>query len=413
MSPRIKVYGFLLVLAVLAGGGYLGNQQFGWFGAAAQAKATNGKGKDGKGKDAKKGETKEATPVELTQAKRGEISSYIPATANLRALRDVAVATQTDGIVQEVLAEEGDFVKDGQVLVKLDEEPIRIRLELATQRLAQARMQADKAKLRLDKLAVQIEHSRREYDRYFRANKEGLVSEQESDRRKLTLDEQLSDQRITQSEIKELSHRVSELESEIAQVKLDLSRTSIKTPFAGYITRRTVEIGQRVRALESLFQVGAFSPLYADVFVSEQEARQIRPNQQALVRLGVDPDLKTAGRIERISPIVDQSTGTIKVTVEVRPTEMAFRPGAFVRVDIRTETRRDALLIPKRALVEEDGENYVFVAAGDTARRTRVSLGFENEGTVEIRSGLSAGQKIVVAGQGALKEGAKIKETRS
>jgi RND family efflux transporter MFP subunit len=210
-----------------------------------------------------------------------------------------------------------------------------------------------------------------------------------------------------------LSHRVSELESEIAQVKLDLSRTSIKTPFAGYITRRTVEIGQRVRALESLFQVGAFSPLYADVFVSEQEARQIRPNQQALVRLGVDPDLKTAGRIERISPIVDQSTGTIKVTVEVRPTEMAFRPGAFVRVDIRTETRRDALLIPKRALVEEDGENYVFVAAGDTARRTRVSLGFENEGTVEIRSGLSAGQKIVVAGQGALKEGAKIKETRS
>jgi RND family efflux transporter MFP subunit len=131
-----------------------------------------------------------------------------------------------------------------------------------------------------------------------------------------------------------------------------------------------------------------------------------------MVRLGIDGDTRTNGHIERISPIVDQTTGTVKVTIQLQPTDRGFRPGAFVRVDIRTDTRRDAVLIPKRALIEEDGENFVYIATGDTARRTKVSLGFESEGTVEIRSGLNAGQQVVVAGQGALKEGAKIKPMR-
>ena len=404
---RTRVYGFLLLLAVLGAGGYFGNKRFHWLGAAAQAESKD-KGKDGK----KKGETKDATPVELTAVTRGEISSYIAATANLRALRDVAVATQADGIVREVLAEEGDLVKDNQLLVRLDEEPLKIRLDLASQRLAQARVQLEKARLRLEKIGVQIEHSKRDHVRYQAANKEGLVSEQEADRRKLTLDEQLHDQRITNSEIQELVHRGSELEAEISQVKLDLSRTQIRAPFGGHITRRTVEVGQRVRALESLFQIGSFSPLFADVFLSETEAQQVRPNQPAVVRLGVDGAIRSNARVTRLSPIVDQATGTVKVTIELQPTNSAFRPGAFVRVDIRTDTHREAVLIPKRALIEEDGENFVYTVAGDTARRTKVSLGFESEGTVEIRSGLNVGQQVVVAGQGALKEGAKVKPTR-
>jgi RND family efflux transporter MFP subunit len=405
MTARARVYGFLGLLVVLGAGGYFGNQKFQWFGAQAQA-GEKGKGKDGK----KKGE--EATPVELAAVSKGEISSFIAATANLRALRDVAVATQADGIVREVLAEEGDFVKENQVLSRLDEDPLKIRLDLTTQRLSQAKVQLLSAKLRLEKIVVQIDHSRREHERYVKAHKEGLVSEQEMDRRKLTLEEQIGDQKITSSQIQELGHRVSELEAEIAQVNLDLSRTQIRAPFGGYITRRTVEIGQRVRALESLYQIGAFSPLFADVFLSEAEARQVRPQQAAMIRLGIDGDTRTSGHIERISPIVDQTTGTVKVTIQLQPTDRGFRPGAFVRVDIRTDTRRDAVLIPKRALIEEDGENFVYIATGDTARRTKVSLGFESEGTVEIRSGLNAGQQVVVAGQGALKEGAKIKPMR-
>jgi multidrug efflux pump subunit AcrA (membrane-fusion protein) len=98
----------------------------------------------------------------------------------------------------------------------------------------------------------------------------------------------------------------------------------------------------------------------------------------------------------------------VKVTVALEP-QLGFRPGAFVRVDIRTDTKSDAILIPKRAIIEEDGLNYVYIAARDTAQRTKVQLGYQSEGMVEIRNGISPGQSVVVAGQGALKEGAKIK----
>ena len=126
------------------------------------------------------------------------------------------------------------------------------------------------------------------------------------------------------------------------------------------------------------------------------------------VRLGSDDTATVPGRVERISPIVDQASGTVKVTVAIEP-KPGFRPGAFVRVDIRTDTKSDAIVIPKRALIEEDGQNYVYVAQNDTAKRMKVELGYQREGMVEIRNGVSPGQSVVVAGQGALKEGGKIK----
>jgi RND family efflux transporter MFP subunit len=98
----------------------------------------------------------------------------------------------------------------------------------------------------------------------------------------------------------------------------------------------------------------------------------------------------------------------VKVTIALDP-KPGFRPGAFIRVDIRTDSKSDAILIPKRAIIEEDGQNYVYIVNQDTAKRNKVQLGYQSEGAVEIRSGVDAGQKIVIAGQGALKEGSRIK----
>jgi len=113
--------------------------------------------------------------------------------------------------------------------------------------------------------------------------------------------------------------------------------------------------------------------------------------------------------VARISPVVDQSSGTVKVTVEQRQPEQGFRPGAFVTVRIETARRADALLIPKRAVLDEDGETYVYTVQNLIAHRTPVRLGTETGGQVEIRQGLQENQQVVVAGQGGLKDGGKIK----
>lgn len=399
MSLRVKVYGLVIGVALASGGYYVYKNKPGWFGSVAQAKAGDAAGKKPE---------KEATPVELATAKRGEIAAFLSATANLRALREVQVSTQAEGIVQKVLAEEGDFVKEGQVLCTLDDAPVRIRLQLAQEKLEQAKLQMEKARIRQQKAAAQIGHTQAEFDRYEKARKEGLVSDKEVATYKYKLDELTHDERSSVSEAKEFQHKVAELEAEIAQTKLDLSRTEVRAPFAGFVTQRTVNIGQRLRPNDNLFSLGAFSPLFADVHLSEKDTRAVHSGQPATVRLGSEDTATVQGKVERISPIVDQASGTVKVTVAMEP-QPGFRPGAFVRVEIRTDTKADAIVIPKRALVEEDGQNYVYVATNDVAKRTKVSLGYQREGMVEIRDGVAAGQNVVVAGQGALKEGGKIK----
>lgn len=400
MSLRAKVYGLLAILALVGGGAYVYKTKPSWLGSVAQAKG------DAAQKDKKP--EKEATPVELALVKRSEIAAFLSSTANLRALREVTVATQAEGIVQKVLAEEGDYVKEGQVLCMLDDTQVRIRLRLAEEKLEQAKLQKDKAGIRQQKAVAQIGHTQAEFDRYEKARKEGLVSDKEVAAYKYKLDELTHDERGAVSETKEFQHKVSELEAEIAQSKLDLSRTEVRAPFAGFVTQRTVNIGQRLRPMDTLFNLGAFSPLFADVHLSERDTRSVRPGQTATVRLGSDDTASVAGRVERLSPIVDQSSGTVKVTVAMEP-KQGFRPGAFVRVEIRTDTKSDAIVIPKRALIEEDGQNYVYVAQNDTAKRMKVELGYQREGMVEIRNGVTPGQSVVVAGQGALKEGGKIK----
>lgn len=403
MSLRKKVYAFLVTALVVAGGGYLAVEQFHLLGGVAKAE-----NKSTDGKDKAKNKKDETVPVSLAVAEQGPISSYIDSTGNLRALREIVVATQVDGVVQKVLAEEGDFVSKGQLLCQLDDAQFRINLELARQRLAQAKSQREKARINYEKTAVKIENARTEYERYNKAFSEGLVSETEVATRKYTLQELEHDYRVVESEIRELGHRLEELEAEIAQSELQISRTRIEAPFNGHITSRSVDVGQRIRALDPLYNLGTFSPLYADVHLSERDARQVRPGLAAQVRLGSDGAEALQGVVKRISPVVDQATGTVKVTVEIADARPGFKPGAFVRVALRTDTKADALLIPKKAVIEEDGENFVFVAESDKARRVKVILGYEHEGIVQVRSGLSAGQKVVVAGQGALKEGARI-----
>ncbi len=412
VKSRIRVYGFLLVIAIAVAGYVFLSRGSEPTKASADTKTaakTTAKSATPTKATAEPDKKKEdQTPVELFTVQTGDISSYLSATANLRAGREVQIASRTEGVVREVAVEEGDFVQNGQVLCSIDDTELKINQESARQRLAQAKLQLEKARIRQDKAAVQIKNTQEELKRYEALYANKLVSESEVAQLRYKMDELRHDEKVSLSETRELTHRVEELESENAQIALNLELTRIKAPFSGYIVERTVEVGRNVRSLESLFKLSDFTPLYADVHLSEAEARRVHPGQEAIITLGVDETAKVTGRIARISPVVDQASGTVKVTIELPKISEGFKPGAFVRVSIQTDRREDALLIPKRAILEEDNDQYVFIANGQTAKRQIVRVGYQQAGNVEVRAGLIAGQKIVVAGQGALKDGARI-----
>ena len=400
MKIRVKVYGFLVMVAVLAAAWHFGYPYLDKDSETPSADASQEEKSD-----------EGAIPVLLEQVRQGSISSFLTSTSNLRALREVDLMAQTEGTVRRVSAEEGDYVREGQLLCVLDDRELVIRRRLTEEKLAQTRIQLEKARIRGEKVQVQIKNTALELDRKERAYADDLVSEEEVATLRYRIAELEHDERAAASEVREFTHRVSELETEIEQVQLEISRSELRAPFSGHLTRRTVELGQTVRGSDALFRLGAFSPLYADVHVAEREARLVRPGQAAAVALDAGGTESSQGRVIRISPVVDESTGTVKVTIELVSSDSFFKPGAFVRVDIRTDTREQATIVPRRALREQDGESFVFLVRDGVAHRRPVRLGYQRDQEVEVLEGVDPGDPLVVAGHGQLNEGSKVRVT--
>ena len=392
MSLRGKVYLFLFVLVTLLSAAFAAH---GWLGDKSDP-ATEAAGAN----------SENAIPVSARIAIRGPISHSLGSTANLRARREVDVVAQVAGIVTSVDAEEGDFVRSGQTLCSLDDRELQIDLELANQRLAQTKIQLEAAGIRREQTDVKLRNKRSELERNEEALAQGLLAESEVAVQRHEIEDLEHDLRAVATTVKENRFRQEELEAEIRKVKLLISQSSITAPFAGLVTERTVELGQSLRIADKVFKVGAFAPLYADVYLPEQDSYEAAPGQTATIRLGASDGRVATGEVERVSPVVDERTGTVKVTVRFQPPNGAFRPGAFVRVSIETHTHSDAVLIPKQAVIEEEGQFYVVVIDKDsTARRTNVELGYQNDADVQVRAGVREGQTVVIAGQGNLKDG--------
>ena len=264
MSLRLKVYGLVALLA-LAGGGYYITRQNPRGSAGCASKSDRRQ---------KARSPKRSYPGRTRARERSEIAAFLSSTANLRALREVTVSTQAEGIVQKVLAEEGDFVKEGQVLCSLDDTPVQIRLQLRRRswsrpscRRTRRRSASRKRWRRSDTRRPSSIAMKRRAKKAWSATKKSLLTSTSS-KNCSTMSAALFPKRRSSGT------RWRELEAEIAQSKLDLSRTEVRAPFPGFVTPRTVNIGQRLKPMDNLFNLGAFSPLFADVHLSERDTRE-------------------------------------------------------------------------------------------------------------------------------------------
>ena len=158
-----------------------------------------------------------------------------------------------------------------------------------------------------------------------------------------------------------------------------------------------------------LFEVVNMHSLIARVHVPGQGMRNLSVGQRAKVTTDFIPDKVFSGRILRISPVVDPGSGTFKVTLELDTIQGDLRPGMFVNAHIVTATHLEAVLVPKRAVVYDDGMPHVFVVEDSTARKVQLEVGFEDSKNLEVLSGIALGDRIVVVGQNGLKDEAKIR----
>jgi membrane fusion protein, multidrug efflux system len=319
--------------------------------------------KKAKAKEQPKEERK--LPVEVSQVKTGTITSSLITTATLDPDRQVTMMSETTGVVSRINVDEGDVVREGQLLATLNDREKQVRLQQAN---------------------IRVQNAKQELDRKQASFNAKIISESDYQKAKYDLE-------------------VAGEERNAAQVELD--RSFIHAPFSGVITQRFIEKGQNVSTQSQLFTIVDSDPLEAKVYLPEREILGIRPSQAVSMALNAQKDVTFQGNIKQINPAVDPKTGTVKVTVEVTKPTSLVRPGSFVDVKLETQRHDNALLIPKKALMEESGERFVFVINKDKAERRTISIGFLDDQNAEILSGVNKGEMVVTSGQGSLRDGSK------
>ncbi|MEE9533938.1 MAG: efflux RND transporter periplasmic adaptor subunit [Acidimicrobiia bacterium] len=328
----------------------------------------DGDAADRKDKGEESEEDKEAAvPVEVARAERGSIASYITASANLVAENNVTVLAEAEGRIVRLLVDEGQMVKQGQRLAVLVRGDAEIALNKARARAANAQ------------LVLQRADSMRHKD---------LISNEEFD--KLTMEHHVAVQ-------------------EVAEANWELSKRTIRAPFAGRITERYANAGETVRPGDQIFQLADFNPLVARIYLPEGEVLGLSPGQAVQIASSAAQDTRFRGRIRQISPVVDTATGTVKVTVEAVDPPSQVRPGGFVTISIVRERREGVVLVPKQAVIRELQKAHVFLAKEDKAEKRALELGLEEGDYVEAVSGIAPGDLVITAGQGGLKDGAAVK----
>ena len=324
---------------------------------------SNGKAKDKDGED----EKVSAVPVEIQPLKRAEMIAVYSGTASIEAHEEAVVVAKVGGEVRQIYVEEGDTVKAGQMLARLDGD--RLRLELA---------QTDANLRKLE----------RDYKRTLDLSERGLLSKSSAENLKYDLDA---------------------LRAGYDRAKLELGYTEIRAPITGVVSARNIKVGNTIGPNDPTFTVTDLDPLIAYVHVPEKEFRKIAPGQTAEVVVDALGGDRFVGNIERISPTVDPQTGTFKARVEVADQSRRLKPGMFARVNIVYERRQAALQLPRTAIVDADGEQSVYVVTDGKAQQRMIRTGLSNAGWIEVLDGLEGGERVVTVGQAGLKTGTPVK----
>ncbi len=343
-------------------------------GSEEKAERETGDNGDSDAEDEENGE--EAVPVEVVALGRGRIESVLKFSTNLEAESEVQIFSEAARRVRQLLVEEGDEVKRGQLLIRLQDD---------AQRTALARAES------------QLKKAQREYERQTSLYEQQLISEET---------------------FTEATYNLEQLGLALQDAQRELGYTEVRAPITGTITSRLVNVGDQVTLNQHLFDIVDFDSIVARVYVPEKDLHRVEKGLEArIIAQAAGDDEPRTGTVDRMAPRVDPRSGTVKVTVSI-PRNQELLPGMYVTVELITAVDLDALLVPKKALVYDADQIFVFrpksVTNEDGEEELRVErlllrAVLEDRDNIEPDGVLEAGDRIVIAGQAGLKDGSLIR----
>jgi HlyD family secretion protein len=335
--------------------------------------------------------------------------SVLDAAGYVVARRQATVSSKVTGKVMEVLIEEGQRVKAGQLLARIDDSNTRAQLALAQSQL-------DAARAQLAEVKVQLADAERTLARNRDLAEKKLVSQQQLD--------------SSQAQADALQARLQSTESNVAVAQKNvevqsrfLDDTVVRAPFDGVITQKNAQPGEMISPLSAggagtrtgIGTLVDMDSLEIEVDVNENFINRVQAGQPAQARLNAYPDWDIPSYVEAVIPTADRSKATVKVRVKFRQLDPRILPDMGVRVAFLSEAQpADAapaprgVLIPQAAVLQDGGSASVFVIAGRSAQRRSVTLGGSSGADVTVLDGLAVGEQVAVSALDRLQDGSAV-----
>ena len=348
----------------------------------------------------------------VTQREAGTQAAVLNAAGYVTARRRATVASKITGKLVEVNVEEGQAVRQGQVLARLDDAQLRATLALTEAQAEVARRGVRENEVRLTEAKLSV-------DRLSRLVKQGVSTQAELEAAEAQLGSY--DARIAAAR-----EEVRVAEQQIVLARTNLDDTVIRAPFSGVAISKDAQVGETVSPMSSggftrtgICTIVDMDSLEVEVDVNEAYIVRVRPNQPVSAALDAYPDAPIPGRVITTVPTADRQKATVLVRIGFDTLDARILPDmgvkvTFLREDEETEAdaARAVALVPKAAIRAEGSQSYAFVVSGEgVVDRRAVRVGGTDGDRVEVIAGLNAGERVVVSPPPELASGARVTVT--
>ena len=374
-----------------------------------------------------------AVDVTTATAIKRDLPRFFEATGSLAGDQQTDVAPQTSGKVVAVGVDIGSPVRRGQMLVRLDDAELKLRVEQAAAQVQQAKANVRQAEEKIglrpgqafdpNRVAevaaarVTLELAEKNLRRAEKLIESGDVSRQfydqqraQRDQLKEQYDVALAQARQNYAGVDVARTNVRNAEAALALAKQNLSYAVIPSPMDGFVSERTADLGEYVSPQQKVATIVRTNPLRVRIDIPEQAIPEVRVGQSVSATTSAWPDRNFAGRVARIAPNVSAQSRTLTVEAEIDNSGGALKPGQFATVRILQERAEPAVLVPARAVITEAGVSRLFVIKNGHAEQRLVQTGQTEGDLIEIRQGVAADEQVATSNQQQLSDGVAVKQ---
>lgn len=381
-----KVFVAVLAAVLVAAGAYYYKQSAGDGAGGRSAGPPGGRGR---------GPRVRTITVRPVKAETGQIRERLLLTGSLKPKEQVDVTPKSTGRVERIHVHVGDRVRVGDLIAELERDELEQQV-----RRAEAAIEVTRASLAQRR--AELANAEAVLGRAEKLRAGGLIAPQDYEMQK-------TQAAVVRSQVKLSEAQVRQAEAELRELKIRLEQTRIYAPIRGQVAARYVDVGALVSPNTPIVKIVNLQTLITSANVPEREVGKLRVGNRALVRVDAFRDRGFTGRVARIAPVLDAATRSANIEIEIPNPGSLLKAEMFARVELDLGTTREAVLIPREALVYRGTQAGVYLIKGDRPEFQPIETGLAQGDKVEVLANLAPGTEIVGQGAAMLSEGDRIR----